>query len=41
MSRTILATIVIAGTIAGVLGLRPSAALAGDARVDAKPRGAC
>ena len=41
MSRTILATIVIAGTIAGVLGLRPSAALAGDARVDATPRVAC
>ena len=31
MSRTILATVVIAGTIAGVLGLRPSPALAVDA----------
>ena len=37
MSRTILATIVIAGTIAGVLGLRPSPALAADARTDATP----
>ena len=41
MSRTILATIVIAGTIAGVLGLRPSPALAGDARIDASPRVDC
>ena len=31
MSRTILATVMIAGTIAGVLGLRPSPALAVDA----------
>ena len=31
MSRTILATVVIAGTIAGVPGLRPSPALAVDA----------
>jgi len=37
MSRTILATVVIAGTIAGVLGLRPSPALAVDARADATP----
>ena len=35
MSRTILATMVIAGTIAGVVGLRPSPALAVDARTDA------
>ena len=37
MSRTILATIVIAVTIASVLGLRPSPALAADARTDATP----
>ena len=37
MSRTILATIVIAGTIAAVLGLRPSPTLAADARTDAAP----
>ena len=37
MSRKILATVVIAGTIAGVLGLRSSPALAVDARADATP----
>ena len=40
MSRTILTTLVIAGTIAGVLGLRPSPALAGDA-LTAPTRVAC
>ena len=40
MSRTILATVVIAGTIAGVLVLRPSPTLA-DARTDATPRVDC
>ena len=41
MSRTILASVVIAGTITGVLGLRPSPALAVDARTDATPRVDC
>ena len=37
MSRKILATIVIAGTIAGVLGLRSSPTLAADANTDPTP----
>jgi len=41
MSRTILATVVIACTIAGVLGVRPSPALAGDALIAATPRVDC
>ncbi len=37
MSRKIIATIVIAGTIAGVLGLRSSPTLAAEASADATP----